>query len=161
MHRVTSAVASVEHETRGALVCETDGLIAERLRQMLRAEGFATCLVDTLPLFSSLRASLRFELYAIGVNDDVDLAQLQPFHDLSPLLLLCAASEEGAVNPYRMALPRAVLVDRDLRDVDSIRRALSGSRPPRATALPSSLTRASIQRAFAPFGISGRQGVVL
>jgi DNA-binding CsgD family transcriptional regulator len=161
MHRVTIAVASVENETRGALICESDALVAERLRQMLRAEGFATCLVDTLALFSSLRGALRFDLYAIGVLPDVDLAQLQSFHDLSPLLLLCAASEERAVNPYRMALPRAVLVDRELRDVDSVRRALSGVRAPRAPTLPSALTKSSIQRAFAPFGLSGRQLEVL
>jgi DNA-binding CsgD family transcriptional regulator len=161
MQRVTNAAASGEGETRSALLCERDPLIAERLRQMLRAEGFATCLVDTLPLFEKLRGGQSFDLYAIGVAASDELATLQSFNDLAPLLLLCAASEESAVNPYRMTLPRAVLVDRELRDVDTIRRALGGARPPRATALPSSLSRASIQRAFAPFGLSGRQLEVL
>lgn len=161
MHRVTDEAASGTAEARSALICETDGLIAERLRQMLRAEGFATCLVDALALFTALRQIRCFDLYAIGVAVSDDLAPLQAFHDLSPLLLLCAASEESAVNPYRMTLPRAVLVDRELRDVDTIRRALAGARTPRAASLPSSLSPASIRRAFAPFGLSGRQLEVL
>jgi DNA-binding CsgD family transcriptional regulator len=162
MQRVTNAAASGEGETRRALLCERDPLIAERLRQMLRAEGFATCLVDTLSLFATLRQVQGFDLYAIGVVAAPDeLVSLQAFHDLAPLLLLCAGVEESAVNPYRMTLPRAVLVDRELRDVDSIRRVLSGSRPPRAEAPPTSLSRASIRRAFAPFGLSVRQLEVL
>jgi DNA-binding CsgD family transcriptional regulator len=161
MQRVTNEAASGEGETRSALLWETDGLIAERLRQMLRAEGFATCLVDTLELFSELRQARCFDLYAIGVGGSADLAPLQTFHDLTPLLLLCAASEESAVNPYRMTLPRALLVDRELRDVDSIRRALAGARPPRGAQLPGSLSQASVRRAFAPFGLSGRQLEVL
>ena len=171
MHRVTNAAASGENtsgettsgetDRRSALLCERDPLIAERLRQMLRAEGFATCLVDTLALFATLRRAQTFDLYAIGVAAADELAPLQSFHDLAPLLLLCAASEDSAVNPYRMTLPRAVLVERELRDVDTIRRALAGVRAPRAAGLPSSLSRASIQRAFAPFGLSGRQLEVL
>ena len=158
---MTNAVASVEGESPNALLCERDPLTAERLRQMLRAEGFATCLVDTLALFAALRQAQSFDLYAIGVSAPDDLAPLQPFSDLRPLLLLCAASEESAVNPYRMTLPRAVLVERELRDVDTIRRALAGVRAPRAPQLPPSLSRESIRRAFAPFGLSGRQLEVL
>ena len=161
MQRVTDAAASGESEARSALIWERDPLIAERLRQMLRAEGFATCLVDTLELFAGLLQARSFALYAIGVSGPDALAPLQPFNELRPLLLLCDASEESAVNPYRMTLPRALLVDRELRDVDVIRRALAGVRPARAAALPSSLSRASIQRAFAPFGLSGRQLEVL
>lgn len=161
MQRVTNEAASGPGEIRNALLLETDALIAERLRQMLRAEGFATCLVDTLTLFAALRQARGFDLYAIGVAAGADLALLQSFQDLSPLLLLCAVSEEGSVNPYRMTLPRAVLVDRELRDVDSIRRALAGAHTPQTGQLPSSLSRASVRRAFAPFGLSGRQLEVL
>ena len=73
---MTNAAASGESEARSALICERDPLIAERLRQMLRAEGFATCLVDTLALFAVLRQAQSFDLYAIGVSAPDDLAPL-------------------------------------------------------------------------------------
>ena len=140
-----------------ALVLETEGLVAERLRRMLREEGNASCLVDDPGLFHELRGSLAFEHYLVGVRapEEIEAFNLTP--DLAPLLLL--APLEGGVSSahYRMALPEATLLDRELRDPDALRRALAGRGP----LIQPPLSGDTVRRTFGPFGLSERQLEVL
>jgi DNA-binding CsgD family transcriptional regulator len=153
-------------ESPRALLCELDALVAERLRSMLRAEGFATCLVDDLMLFEALAATRRFHLYAVGVDGTSELASLPAsIAALDSLLVLAPLSSDAGVSPFRVALPRAILIDRALRDTDAIRRILAPERDagPRVSSpvISPSISRDSIARAFAPSCLSDRQLDVL
>ncbi len=141
---------------RLALMCESDALTAERARQMLRAEGVQTCLVEDLDLFHRLRRALRFDLFLLGVPDPAVLEQSAMPPEVDPLVVLAPAGRSGLA-PYRIAFPRAVLLDRALREPDALRGAL---RPWADGALE---TRAPdpVRRAFGPFGLSERQLQVL
>ncbi len=148
---------SYQLPARNALVLETEGLVCERLRRMLAEEGIASCFVDHPALFHKLRAGLAFEYYLVGVRtpDELERVGLPP--DLEPLLLLAPLAESENSGHYRMALPRATLLDRGLRDPDALRRELGGERPEAAPALPED----TVRRTFAPFGLSERQLEVL
>jgi len=146
---------------RCALLLERDALAAERLRSMVRAEGYATSLVDTWALFEALRSRMPFDLYAVGATAPDQIHGAQGLEALDPLLLLVPL--EAGVSPYRLAHPRARLVDRRLRDPDAVRRALGtllDDPTPPSPASPT-VSAASVRRAFEPFGLSGRQLEVL
>ena len=159
-----------------ALLYETDALVCERARGLLRAEGFASCAVDCPELFVSLCAALEFELYVIGVTHATELAALE-LDALRPLVVLARLDERAT--HYRVALAHAVLVDRELRDPDALRRALGSTHgaptgavrtgaaeragaggPPRSGdgAVPLS---DPVRLTFEPFGLSDRQLEVL
>ena len=142
--------------SRRALVCEPASLVAERVRQMLAAEGFSSCVVDDLELFHELRGRVQFDAFVLGVAgaDGLDLLGLPS--DLGPLLLL-APLGEGSAASYRLAMPGAILVDRSLRDPDALRRVLCGPEPEG----PAPAAPDTVRRAFLPFGLSERQLEVL
>jgi DNA-binding CsgD family transcriptional regulator len=148
-----------------ALLYEVDPLVGERLRSMLRSEGFATCLVDDLALFEVLASGDTFHLYAVGVIHAGELAALpEKVASLDSLLVLAPLAGESGVSPFRVALPRATLVDRGLRDTDVIRRLLApalGREQGGAQLLAPSISPDSIARAFGSFGLSDRQLEVL
>lgn len=137
--------------TPSALVYEREALVAERARQMLSAEGFATCLVDDVALFHEVNARAPFDLYVFGVNDDE--AALPELAGLQPLVLLAPLGKRAA--HLRMAIPHAELVDRALRDPDALRAVAGG--PPESAAPEAD----AVRRAFSPFGLSERQLEVL
>jgi DNA-binding CsgD family transcriptional regulator len=142
---------------RAALLLEVDGLTAERVRQMLRAEGVALCHVEDLALFHRLRRSHVFDVFVIGVNDLDALERSVLPVELEPLIVLAPASGRSGWAPFRIAFPQAVLVDRALRDPDALRRVLR-PRPEHAERRDSP---DAVRRAFAPFGLSERQLEVL
>ena len=128
----------------------------ERARALLRDEGFATCGVDSFELFSELRGRSVFDLFVIGVHGVEELRDLET-GDLDPLLLLAPCAADAGASQFRLALPGAHLVDRELRDPDALRRAVATgpvSDAPRAT--PD-----AIRDTFLPFGLSERQLEVL
>jgi DNA-binding CsgD family transcriptional regulator len=122
---------------------------------MLASEGYACCCVDSATLLHELGTSLKFDLYVVGVEASAELDGLDLPPTLRPLVI-AVPLDRGAAAHLRLALPDAVLVDRELRDPDALRRALSGSgggaREPAADLL---------QQAFEPFRLSQRQLEVL
>lgn len=162
VHQAPERRATWSDPGRCALLLERDGLVAERARAMLTAEGYATALVDTWPLFDALRARLLFDLYVVGAPDPDEIQGVQGLDSLEPLLLLVPLDAATPVSPYRLAQPRACLVDRALRDPDAIRRALGVPVPEsELTSAPPALSAAAVRRAFEPFGLSDRQLEVL
>ncbi len=138
-----------------ALVCEAEGLVAERVRRMLAEQNIASVLVAQAELFEELRARLAFDLFVVGVRSASQLEEF-PGADLQPLVLLAPLGRGQGVAHFRMALPRALLVDRALRDPDALRGVLQ-SGTPRESAPRGELLR----QAFEPFDLSGRQLEVL
>ncbi len=150
-------MGSVEKVTsRRALAYEHEPLVAERVIQMLAAEGFASCVTDDIALFHELRANVVFELFLAGVAALEGIELLGLAADLQPLVLLAPIACQSPA-PYRLALPDAILVDRSLRDPDALRKVLRGSDPRQA---PASAPDA-VRNAFLPFGLSERQLEVL
>jgi len=146
---------------KSALIYERDALIGERLRSMLASEGYVSAWVDDLQLFGALRKQPLFELYAIGTTSSDELRRIEAIEDLKPLLLLVPLDEMSPVNPYRLLHPVASLVDRQLRDVDAIRRELRPAGDKRSVSSSGALSGDAIQRAFEHFGLSERQLEVL
>jgi DNA-binding CsgD family transcriptional regulator len=140
-----------------ALVYETEGLVAERVRQMLAAEGLASCVVDDAELFHELRASGRFDLYVVGVRAMEGLQALELGADVQPLVVLAPLHEVAGAAPYRLVAPAAGLVDRGLRDPDAIRAVVGLDSPAEATPPGPD----ALRTAFLPFGLSERQLEVL
>ena len=139
------------------LLFERDGVTCDRVRQLVRAEGGATCAVDSAELFHALRQRLPFDLFVVGVERPADLDELKLGADLQPLVLLVPRAGRTAATQYGVALPGASLLDRRLADPDALRRVL------RPAAAPAAARRASdpVREAFAPFGLSERQLEVL
>ena len=126
--------------------------MAERARQMLSAEGFATCLVDNVGLFHELRARAPFDLFLLGVGASDPSDALLELEELQPLVLLAPLGREAA--RLRMAVPHAELVDRALRDPDALRAVVGG--------VPQLAPEAdAVRGAFSSFGLSERQLEVL
>jgi DNA-binding CsgD family transcriptional regulator len=142
--------------SRKALVLETEGLVAERVRRMLAEEGVTTCLVDEVSLFHELRKSLVFDVYVVGVSTAGEIEALGT-QGLAPLILLAHLEHGELSTHYRVALPEAVLVDRSLLDPDALKAALRGDRPEVQTVAEAGVVR----RAFQPFNLSERQLEVL
>lgn len=139
-----------------ALLFETDGLVCERVRQMLRREGMSSCAVDSIALFHRLRAELSFDLVVVGASSPEDLVGLDLGGEIDRLLLLAPIGEPGAAGVYRMSLPRAQIVDRALRDPDALRAALRWNPEPVVGGESD-----PVQRTFEPYGLSERQIEVL
>jgi len=138
------------------LLFERDGVVCDRVRQLVRAEGGATCAVDSPELFHALRQRLPFDLFIVGVERPADLDELKLGPDLRPLVLLVPSAGRSAATHYGVALPGAELVERRLADPDALRRVLRPALPP-AARRPSE----PVREAFAPFGLSERQLEVL
>ena len=143
---------------RRALLLESDALVAERVRRLLTCEGLSVCHVDREDLFNDLREAMEFDLYLMGFDytDELDALELS---QLKPLVLLVHAEREGGPEHYRMAVPHAELVDRELRDPEVFRALIGASQDERASRRGSG--HDSVRRAFAPFGLSDRQLEVL
>ncbi len=128
----------------------------ERARQMLRDEGFATCGVDSTALFGELRGRSSFDLFVVGVRDLEELRELA-LDDLDPLVVLVAGAGDTRASRFRLVLPGAQLVDRELRDPDALRRVVATGPDPTAPRP----TPDAIRDTFLPFGLSERQLEVL
>ncbi len=139
-----------------ALVYEPDGLVCERARQLLRAEGLETCAVDSPELFARVRDELGFDVFVVGVREPAELAALDLGEKPRPLVLLVPLHEADATH-YRVAVGDAALVDRGLRDPDALRRALGLAPSAERTRAPDD----PVRRTFGPFGLSERQLEVL
>jgi DNA-binding CsgD family transcriptional regulator len=124
---------------------------------MLAGEGFDTCLVDGPELFHDLRSALGFDAFVVGVPEPEALEELGRCHAIRPLILLVHLRGEPDAAHYRVALPDAQLVDRSLREPDSLRRVLACAAPDSDPAPAPD----AIRRAFTPFGLSERQLEVL
>jgi DNA-binding CsgD family transcriptional regulator len=147
-------------ESRGrprALVLERDGVVCDRVRQLVRAEGGSSCAVDSAELFHALRQRLPFDLFVIGVAGPADLEELALDPEVKPLVLLVPRAGRGAAAPYAVALPEAILLERTLADPDALRRVL---RPPGSPPVPRP-GGGRVREAFAAFGLSERQIEVL
>ena len=137
---------------RRTLIFERNRLVSERVRDLLGAERFETCAVEDPELFALLRSRVRFELFVIGIERAGDLEALVDISDARPLVLLAPLRRTGNAAHFRMALPDALLVDRQLRDKDALRAVLE----PERAAPPPDATDA-VRRAFEPFGLTERQ----
>ncbi len=136
---------------------ETDPLVSERVRQMVRGEGFAMCVVDDIELFHQVRANTSFDLFIVGVEGYLGIEGLGLTREVEPLVVLAPVAGRRNVTHLRVALPQATLVDRQLRHPDAFRQVLGQPEQPEAMVpLPD-----AVQRAFGPFGLSGRQLEVL
>lgn len=147
-------------ETAGggrALVYEVDALTAERVRQQLAGEGFATCTVDDWSLFHELRSRVEFDLFLVGVRGREPVEALTLCAALTPLILLAPLSGRARSAQYRLTLPGALLVDRNLRAPDALRAALRLDAPKEESYDPAD----PVRQAFAEFGLSERQLEVL
>ena len=151
--------------TRRALVIETDPLVSERLRYLMRAEDLSVCAVDEWLLFRALVEQPGFHLFAVsdGFAERADTLEL--LRKLEPLLVLVSSTDAPAIARLRMALPGAVLLERTLRDPDAVRRALGhaprGSEEHAQGELPGPSAQEWVRRAFEPFSLSQRQLEVL
>jgi len=141
-----------------ALVFEPEALVAERVRQMLTAEGFSTCLVDDVTLFHELGTRIAFDLWVVGVTSPDSLGALGLSASTRPLVLLAPLDGRSDLARYRLEFPDSLILDRGLRDPDALRRALGATAPGREG--PDEGADA-VGRAFATFGLSERQLQVL
>lgn len=139
------------------LVFERDGVTCDRVRQLVRAEGGASCAVDSADLFHALRQRLPFDLFVVGVERPSDLDELKLTADLRPLVLLVPRAGRNAATHYGVAMPGAALLDRRLSDPDALRSALRPEGPPTASRRSSE----PVREVFGPFGLSERQLEVL
>jgi DNA-binding CsgD family transcriptional regulator len=140
-----------------ALIYDPEPIVCERVRQMAAAEGFASCVVDRFELFEELRQLARFDLYVVGSTGLDDVQRLEPARALDPLLLLTPRAGRAESAIHSAVLPNAVVVERQLRDPNALRRALGLDDAVR----PLLLDPDSVRRAFAEFGLSERQLEVL
>ena len=131
-------------------------MVMERARQMLRDEGFSTCGVDSFALFAELRGLTPFDLFVIGVHGLEELRD-PVLDELDPLVVLVPRAGDAGASKFRVALPGAHLVDRELRDPDALRRVVATGPDP-AAPRP---TPDAIRETFLPFGLSERQLEVL
>jgi len=141
-----------------ALVFEPDALVAERLRQMLTAEGFSTCLVDAIALFHELAARVAFDLFVVGVKTPDSLGALGLSSSTQPLVLLAPVDGRSDLTRYRLEFPDSLILDRGLRDPDALRRTIGRTEPWQDG---SDDGPDAVGRAFATFGLSERQLQVL
>lgn len=141
---------------RRALVLETDLLVAERTQRLLAAEDFAVCHTAVPELAFELAASLDMDLYVAGVSDEPGAETPGLLATRAPLVLLAPLERRAVATHLRVAYPDAILVDRALRDPESLRRAL----PPRTEA-PEPAPVDGVRLAFETFGLSERQLEVL
>jgi DNA-binding NarL/FixJ family response regulator len=145
-----------------ALVFETDPLVSERLRSLLRAEDFSVCAVDEWLLFRSLATQGGFALHAVSSALAEATGALELLRKLDPLWLLVSSADAAVIARFRMALPGASLLDGSLRDPDAVRRALGASPPAEAAAPPSAASSTDwVRSAFGGFSLSARQLEVL
>jgi DNA-binding NarL/FixJ family response regulator len=153
---------------RRALLLETDPLVSERMRYLMRAEDFSVCAVDDWALFRTLAAQLPFEAVAVSDVFAEGAEALELLRKLDPLFVLVSSAESAAIARLRMAVPGAHLLDRALRDPDAVRRAL-GAHPAAREPEPQSgeservgeIDGEWMQRAFGGFHLSERQLEVL
>ena len=136
------------------LIYELDGVTSDRVRQILRSDGGATCVVDSIPMFHELRARLPFDGFIVGIQRAEDLEELKLSAEIEPLALLVPHGR--GVRHFSVALPGARLVDRRLGDPDALRGWIGGA-PAQALSDEGDVVR----QAFAPFGLSERQLEVL
>lgn len=139
-----------------ALVLERDLLVAERAQLLLATEGFAVCHTAVPEFAFELAASLEMDLYVAGVSDEPAAEAPGLLATRAPLVLLAPLERAGVATHLRVAYPDATLVDRALRDPESLRRAVrprpgSQERPPAD----------GVRVAFETFGLSERQLEVL
>lgn len=139
-------------ERRQAVLFERDPLVRERACALLRGEGFATCAVDDVALFGELRDRLAFELHVVGVGAADELESIEGLAEVEPLLVLAPLAGARRSAHFRVALPHATLVDRELRDAEALRGAL-GPRP----VAPAEAVPDAVRRAFEPFRLTERQ----
>ena len=85
-----------------ALLYEGDPVICERARLLLRADGHATCAVDTWDVFERLRAAMSFDVYVVGVGDTPAAPILDALREVSPLIVLAPLASERLAH-LRMA----------------------------------------------------------
>ena len=152
--------ARMEPEPSGhpaVLLYERDGVTCDRVRQLVRSEGGSSCAVDSAELFHALRQRLPFDLFVVGVERPADLDELKLAADVQPLVLLVPRAGRAAATHYSVALPGAVLLERQLADPDALRRVLRPATGPGQARKPSD----PVRQAFAPFGLSERQLEVL
>ncbi len=103
-----------------------------------------------------LAAALALDLYVAGVPEAPDAETPGLLATRAPLVLLAPLERPGVTTHLRVAYPDALLVDRGLRDPDSLRRALRPS-----AAEPATPDRVGVRAAFESFGLSERQLEVL
>jgi DNA-binding CsgD family transcriptional regulator len=137
-------------------VFEPEALVAERVRQMLTAEGFSTCLVDEIAMFHELAARVAFDLFVVGVKSPDSLGALGVNSATQPLVLLAPVDGRSDVARYRLEYPDSLILDRGLRDPDALRRVLGTPESER-----DGPGADAVDRAFATFGLSERQLQVL
>ena len=137
-----------------ALLLERDPLVRERTCLMLEAEGFAPCAVGATALFEELQRLLPGSLRILGVTSPNQLPSAVEDEGEQPLLLLVPIDDRSLVAHLRVRVPHARLVDRELREPDSIRRAVT---PPPELPPEGQDPADAIRRAFSPFGLSERQ----
>jgi DNA-binding CsgD family transcriptional regulator len=111
--------------------------------------------VDDVELFHELRSLTPFDLFLVGVAG-VEGLELLGLERVTPLVLLAPLAGAGAT-AYRLALPEAVPLDRELRDPDTLRRVFAEPEPEAQGAQGPD----AVRRAFLPFGLSERQLEVL
>jgi len=149
--------AASAHARWRALIYDPEPIVCERVRQMAATEGFASCVVDRFELFDELRQLRRFDLYVVGSLSLDDVQRLEPARALDPLLLLAPRSGRAESAVHRAVLPNALVVERQLRDPNALRRALGLD----DAARPLLLEPDAVRRAFVEFGLSERQLEVL
>jgi DNA-binding CsgD family transcriptional regulator len=137
-----------------ALLLEREPLVRERACLMLEEEGYAPCAVGATALFEELQRLMPASIRVLGVTRPDQLLATAEEEGEYPLLLLVPLEDRSLVAHLRVRVPHARLVDRRLREPDSIHRALAPSpEPPPGGKDPAG----AIRRAFAPFGLSERQ----
>jgi DNA-binding CsgD family transcriptional regulator len=141
-----------------ALVFESEALVAERVRQMLAAEGFSSCLVDAIAMFHELAVRVAFDLFVVGVKSPDSLGALGLSSSTQPLVLLAPLDGRSDLTCYRLELPDSLILDRGLRDPDALRRAI-GKPDPWQEQSDDGVD--AVGHAFATFGLSDRQLQVL
>ena len=136
---------------------ERDSLVRERACHMIEEEGLSACAVADPALFDSLREALPFEVFVLGIPALDALPSPVRAEFPGPVVLLAPIRDRSLCAHLRLVAPRASLVDRALRDPDSLRGALgrSGSATP-GTRPETGDVPSPVRRAFEPFGVSER-----
>jgi len=124
---------------------------------MLAELNISCCLVDHPGLFHQLHRRIKPDHLVVGAGGPEEFEGLGLTAELGPVVLLVPLGEGHSSIQYHMALPEAVLVDRALRDPDTLREAL-GEEPTRGLPRPPGDT---VRRMFGSFGLSERQLEVL
>ncbi len=151
--------SALMHPNHGAplwLILESDGLVLDRVRRVLREAGASACAVDAADVFHALRARIDFDGFIVGVSRAEDVEELKLEPGLTPLLLL-APVVEGRPSAFAVALPHARVLDRRLGDPDALRAAVG----PRERDAPGDAPADAVRAVFDAFGLSERQLEVL